>query len=108
MIKVSIHWNNNGQMIGFRCLGHAGYAESGSDIVCAAVSALVITTMNSIEQFTSDTFDFQEDEESGLVDFKIVSSLSDRSELLLASLLLGLQGIEEGYGHKYIKVNRKK
>ena len=108
MIKVSIHWNNNGQMIGFRCSGHAGFAESGSDIVCAAVSALVITTMNSIEQFTSDTFDFQEDEESGFMDFKIVSALSERSELLLASLCLGLQGIEEGYGQKYIKVNQKK
>ena len=27
--------------------GHAGYAEEGQDIVCAAVSALVINTVNS-------------------------------------------------------------
>lgn len=107
MIKVSIHKNQEGQMIGFRCSGHAGFAESGSDIVCAAVSALVITTMNSIEQFTSDTFDYQVEEDSGLVDFKVVSPLSERSELLLASLALGLQGIEEGYGQDYIKINNK-
>ncbi len=108
MIKVSIHKNKNGQIIGFRCLGHAGYAKSGSDIVCAAVSALVITTMNSIEHFTSDTFDYQTDEESGLIDFRIVSTLSERSELLLGSLILGLQGIEEGYGQQYIQINSKR
>lgn len=108
MIKVSIYKNNDGHMIGFRCEGHAGYAESGYDIVCAAVSALVITTMNSIDTFTSDTFEYNEDEEIGLMDFKIISSLSERSELLLGSLMLGLQGIEEGYGNKYIKINSKK
>ena len=36
--------------------GHAGYAEPGQDIVCAAVSALVINTINAIEAFTEDDF----------------------------------------------------
>ena len=107
MINISIHKNKKGQLNGFRFEGHAGYAESGSDIGCAAVSALVITTMNSIEPFTSDTFEYQENEEDGMMDFKIVSTLSERSELLLGSLILGLQGIEEEYGHKYIKINNK-
>ncbi len=40
--------------------GHAGYAEEGQDIVCAAVSALIITTVNSLEKFTDDKFDVQE------------------------------------------------
>ena len=30
----------DGQVTGFVCAGHAGYAEAGEDIVCAAVSAL--------------------------------------------------------------------
>ncbi len=107
MITVSIHKNSKGQLNGFHLEGHAGYAESGSDIVCAAVSALVITTMNSIEHFTSDTFDYQENEEDGMMDFRIVSTISERSELLLGSLILGLQGIEEEYGRKYIKIISK-
>ncbi len=107
MITISIHKNSKGQLNGFRLEGHAGYAQSGSDIVCAAVSALVITAMNSIEHFTSDTFDYQENEEDGMMDFKIVGTISERSELLLGSLMLGLQGIEEQYGRKYIKINSK-
>lgn len=29
--------------------GHSGYAEHGKDIVCAAISAIVITSINAIE-----------------------------------------------------------
>ena len=107
MIKVSIYRNEDNKVIGFRCAGHAGYAESGSDIICAAVSALTMTTINSIDTFTKDTYSYDEDEAKGMMDFKIVSSLSGASELLLNSLLLGLTGIEESYGKKYIRVDGK-
>ena len=34
--------------------GHAGYAEPGKDIVCAAVSALTQAFIASIEELTQD------------------------------------------------------
>ena len=34
-------FNQNGRINGFCCAGHSGYAEEGSDIVCAAVSTAV-------------------------------------------------------------------
>jgi uncharacterized protein len=104
MIKVSFYKNAEGKINGFRCLGHAGFADDGQDIVCAAVSVLVINTVNSIERFTSDTFDFKKDEKKGAIDFKIISKLSDESSLLLNSLFLGLQGIRKDYGQRYIKM----
>jgi uncharacterized protein YsxB (DUF464 family) len=103
MIKVWVYRNEDGKMNGFKCSGHAGFAESGQDIICSAVSALVINAMNSIESFTSDTFNYKENEKTGLIDFKIISELSNESSLLLNSLLLGLKGIEEDYGQEYIK-----
>lgn len=103
MIKISVYKNADGNIIGFHSVGHAGYAEHGSDIVCAAVSALVINTINSIEAFTSDTFQLEEDEKNGDIDFKIISKPSNESNLLLNSLFLGLNGIREDYGQKYIK-----
>ena len=33
----------------FTCNGHAGYAKASEDIVCAAISMLVINMINSIE-----------------------------------------------------------
>ncbi len=83
--------------------GHAGYAESGSDIVCAAASVLAQNAVNSIEQFTEDTFTVEVYEISGELYFKIDAGYSDETELLLNSLILGLQGIEEEY-MEYIDV----
>ncbi|MDE7300149.1 MAG: ribosomal-processing cysteine protease Prp [Lachnospiraceae bacterium] len=94
MIQISLYKDGSGRVCGFRCVGHAGFAESGSDIICAAVSALTMTAVNSIEQFTSDRFSYEEDEKKGRMDFRIVSALSKDSELLLKALVLGLSGIE--------------
>ena len=63
MIKVTIYQSSEGEILGFAIQGHAGYAESGSDIVCAAVSVLAQNTVNSIEQFTQDGFSADVDEE---------------------------------------------
>ena len=34
--------------IGFECAGHAGYAQAGQDIVCAAVSSAAYLTANTV------------------------------------------------------------
>ncbi|MBR3739693.1 MAG: ribosomal-processing cysteine protease Prp [Clostridia bacterium] len=48
MIRVTLH--RKGDLItGFECTGHAGFAQAGSDIVCAAVSILTTTCVNALE-----------------------------------------------------------
>lgn len=37
--------------IGFECTGHAGYAQAGQDIVCAAVSSAAYLTANTVTDF---------------------------------------------------------
>ena len=97
MIKVTIYQSSEGEILGFAIQGHAGYAESGSDIVCAAVSVLAQNTVNSIEQFTQDGFSADVDEEEGGLYLNMEPGYSKESKLLLDSLILGLQGIEEEY-----------
>ncbi len=104
MIEITRIKNEQGENTGFRCLGHAGYAKHGNDIICAAVSALVLNTINSIEAFTEDKFSCAQDEKSGLVEFIIVSEVSSKSSLLMDSLFLGLEGIEHDYGKRFITV----
>lgn len=99
-VKVNLE-----SVTGFCSEGHAGYARHGKDIVCAAVSALVMNTMNSIHSFTSDVFDYKEDEKKGMIDFKIVSEPCPETKLLFKSLILGLQGIQEEYGEKYLRID---
>ena len=66
MITITVK-KRNGYYLEFVSKGHAGYAEEGQDIVCAAVSVLVINTVNSLETFTDDQFEVQEDD--GYVSF---------------------------------------
>ena len=103
MIKVTIYQDSEQRISGFTMQDHAGYAESGSDIVCAAASALAQNTVNSIECFTEDTFSVDINEEAGELQVKLEPGYSKETALLLDSLILGLQGIEEEY-MEYIDV----
>ena len=87
---------------GVELSGHAGYAESGRDIVCAAVSALVLNMANSVEAFTEDGFEGEMDEQTGGFSFHFTAEISPESQLLMNSLVLGLQNIEKEYGERHI------
>ena len=104
MIKVTIYQSSEGEILGFAIQGHAGYAESGSDIVCAAVSVLAQNTVNSIEQFTQDGFSADVDEEEGGLYLKMEPGYSKESKLLLDSMVLGLTDIQRSYGKSYIRI----
>ena len=71
-------------------------------IICAAVSVLVINTINSVEQLVHDEFVLVTEQESGLVDFSLKDGYSRESLLLIQSLVLGLQGIQKNYGTEYM------
>ncbi|MBQ3602051.1 MAG: ribosomal-processing cysteine protease Prp [Lachnospiraceae bacterium] len=105
MIKVTVSKNSDGVYNSVCIEGHAEYAEHGQDIVCAAVSVLLITAINSIESFTND--EKEEWDNEGNAGFRIISTVSKESELLIHSLLLGLNGIEKEYGKKYIRIYNK-
>ncbi len=106
MISMTF-FSKNGQITGFECRGHADYAEEGSDIVCSAVSALTINTVNSLEQFTADEFKAEAREEGGYLRCELTEGFSDRAALLMNSLSLGIDMIEETYGQEYLMVTEE-
>lgn len=104
MIQVEIIRDASKAYVGFSIKGHAGYAEHGQDIICAAVSVLAQNTVNSIEQFTDDTFSGEIDEKTGSLTVSFPHGVGKDSRLLLNSMVLGLTSIAEEYGKKYIKI----
>jgi uncharacterized protein YsxB (DUF464 family) len=90
MTKVTIYKNVKNECVGFKALGHAGYAEEGEDIVCAAISILTINTMNAIETFTDADVSLEMDEEIGFIEYRIEEPTKETS-LLLDTMVLGLQ-----------------
>ena len=94
MIRVTVYKTVRHEYAGFDMEGHAGYEDPGQDIVCAAVSALVINALNSIEHFTEDETTCVSEEESGRIEFRFKELPSHDAGLLLDSMLLGLEEIE--------------
>ena len=75
MITVTVSKKNN-SYVSFTSKGHAGYAEEGQDIICAAVSALVINTVNSLEQLTK-RFTLKQKKSDGFVSFTFTEPVSE-------------------------------
>lgn len=105
MIVVRIFRNHSGLIQSFKIKGHADYAKTGEDIVCAGVSAVTVGTVNSIETlidisldcdvhngFLSGTIPLIEDETAG-----------SKVQLLLESMVVMLNSIAESYG-EYIRI----
>ena len=107
MIQVTVLKNYNGQFTGFSCCGHSGYANIGKDIVCAGVSALVINTINSISAYTNEKISVESYEDTGMILLQFLHPAGHDAELLVKSLILGLQGIQQSYGADYIDLDFK-
>ena len=75
--------------------GHAGYAEPGRDIVCAAISALTQVFIASVEELTEDEIKY--DIGKAANDYIEYRNLSTDAQLLMDSFFIGVQMIAESY-----------
>ena len=83
MINITVK-KRKGSYLDFLSKGHAGYAEEGQDIVCAAASILVINTINAIEEFTEDDASLISEDEMGMISYHLNHPSKD-AQLLLVS-----------------------
>ena len=98
MTTVTIIQSKDGEYKGFVCAGHAGYANSGRDIVCAAISVLVINTINSLDQLTKASLDVETEETDGYISCQFKEPLNEAQTLLMDSFVLGIEHVVDGYG----------
>ncbi|MCF0133555.1 MAG: ribosomal-processing cysteine protease Prp [Blautia sp.] len=104
MITIRVS-KRSGEYVSFTAKGHAGYAVSGKDIICASVSALIINAVNSVEEFTDDKLLVKEAD--GFVSIAFPDNLSEKGKLLIDSLVFGLTTIQEDYNNRYLTVTVK-
>ena len=93
MIKVNVKYNNN-KVYELVIKGHAGYDVHGKDIVCAAVSAMAITTVNNIIAL-DDSIDYEEN--SGLLIIRVKRDTEVASERITTSRRISKREYNELY-----------
>lgn len=100
---------------GFEEKGHAGYAESGNDIVCSAISAMTMLVINAIEVSFASNVDYKIDENTTDITVKAMSALTEYSEDekkrfavagLIEAYYLQLNDMVEDY-YEYIEIDVK-
>ena len=84
MIAVSVRKD------GITVNGHANYAETGKDIVCAGVTALTQTLIRALEGLTKDEIEYEVS--PGRADIHY-GNLSEEGKLLVDSFFIGVCSI---------------
>lgn len=99
---ITVTFYKSGDLItGYTVKGHSGYAEQGSDILCAFVSSAVIMTANTITEVQKKSAEVTDSD--GFVSLRM--SLDDAADCqyILEGLQFHLAQFEEQYS-KYIKL----
>lgn len=104
MSRITLLATPSGRPCGYRVEGHTGFAPSGQDIVCAALSFLSITCANALETVAGTTPENQVDEKTGLLQVRLKEEqLSPASDIILKVFHQGITDLQEAYP-RYITV----
>ncbi len=103
MIRLTLH-QTDGQLTGFECVGHAGFAEAGSDIVCAAVSILTTTCANALETVAGAAPRVQAS--SGRMILSLPANAGRDAQVILKSMRQGLRDLAEEYPRYFQLIER--
>ena len=86
-------------------MGHAEYAKRGKpDILCAAISALTIGAINSLEELAGEQLAVTTNEKTGFLKCDFESVLQEKSIFLMDSMVFSLENLSKEYGETYLQV----
>lgn len=84
MVKITYFYKNN-SIDEVTIVGHANYSQLGTDIVCASISAIVIGTLNALDEMESKTIKVISNT-SGLVKVKVITT-TNNNQVILKTML---------------------
>ena len=98
-------FNENERITGFSVSGHSGYAEAGSDIVCAAISAVVAMTEATVNDICGAKAKVRVKDEDARITLTLPVSCDeeDAVQAVLAGMMLTLCSMRDDYPD-YIEV----
>lgn len=98
MTKITIHKTDD-KIVGFIVDGHTGFANFGEDIVCASLSLLSITAINSLNivaGIDEKNINYKINDELGYLKVR-TNKINDKSDVIYNTFLVGVQLLKENY-----------
>ena len=93
------------RITGFSISGHSGYAEAGSDIICAAISAVVTMAEATINEVCGAKAKVRVKDEQARISLTLPVSCDEEEtvQAVLAGMMITLCGMRDDYPD-YIEV----
>ena len=110
MITIELKRAPSGFIQRFTISGHSGYAESGSDIICAAISVLGQTTIGALQDLALLNVDYSIDEANAYLECTVpapedmASGQYGIANTIMDTFDLGCRQVAESYGKEYVKI----
>ena len=96
MTKVTFS-SQRGKLLSVDILGHAGYAEEGEDIVCAAISSAVMLTHALLYDVQRIPVDTVIEDEGAHIRITLPKDTVERGQDALQALKLHFSELEQNY-----------
>ena len=93
MIRININYQDN-YIKQITLKGHANYNEYGTDIVCAAVSATYLCTINGILSLKDNSIEVLSEKDTQIVNILLID---DTTNKFLENMIRCLKSLEEKY-----------
>ena len=92
-------FDQDGRISGFCCSGHSGYAEAGSDIVCAAVSTAVKFAETTLSEVLGERVKTKVNEEEARITLHLPATCEDEdaAQAVLTGMMLTLCSLRDEY-----------
>lgn len=105
MTEVNLYKQKNGRIVKYVISGHTDFAESGSDVLCAAISTAATMTLNAILEVAKIPVGYEV--RDAYIECILPESLGEsdyeKCELLINSMLLALNDLKDQY-EKHITI----
>ena len=103
MIEIKIKYQSTGEFISLISQGHADSAPYGQDLVCAAVSGVLLGGINALK---GKNFSLKSDENKGIIELCNIGKMSQHDIIVIETIISQLQAIERD-NPKFISISVK-
>ena len=101
MINITIKYKSTGEFDSLVSQGHADSAPYGQDLVCAAVSGVLLGGINALK---GKNYSLKNNDKKGILELRNIGNISERDSIVIDTMVLQLQAIERD-NPKFIKIS---
>ena len=101
MINITIRYTSTGEFASLISKGHANSAPHGEDLVCAAVSGILLGGINALKE---DHYQLKSDEEKGIIELYNLGKMSQHDTIVIETIVSQLSSISRD-NKKFLKVS---